>query len=84
MDWPCGTKEDGDTAAPDGKWRLPLNRELGRIELYDISTDWAEMTDLALEISREAERLTNDVLAWKTSLPSSPPASCFSNIRPKG
>lgn len=67
----------------DGKWMLLLNEELGKVELYDIGGDWAETADLAKAHPETVEKLTQQLHAWKKSLPTEPPASCFSSLRNK-
>jgi N-acetylgalactosamine-6-sulfatase len=58
-----------------------VNQELGRTELYDIEADWAETTDVAEEYPDVVKALTKKVVAWKASLPTEPPAHCFSKMR---
>jgi arylsulfatase A-like enzyme len=62
----------------DGKWKMMVNQELDRTELYDIEADWAETTDLAQANPDVVKALTKKALAWKSSLPTEPPAHCFS------
>ena len=65
----------------DGKWKMMVNQELNRTELYDIEADWAEMTNVAVDNPDVVKVLTKKVLAWKRSLPIEPPAHCFSRLR---
>ena len=65
----------------DGKWKMMLNQELNRIELYDIEADWAETTNVAGDNPNIVKALSKKALAWKKSLPTEPPAHCFSRIR---
>ncbi len=65
----------------DGKWKMMVNQELDRTELYDIEADWAETTDLAQANPDVVKALTKKALAWKSSLPTEPPAHCFSRLR---
>ena len=67
----------------DGKWKLMVNQKLKRTELYDIETDWAEKTNVAQVNPDIVKDLTKEVLAWKRSLPSEPPANCLSKMRKK-
>jgi len=83
-EWPGG--HSGKSLWPhlgirDGKWKLLTNRALGRTELYDIETDWAEKHDLADQRPDVVGALTEKVLAWKKTLPSSPPEHCLSKLR---
>jgi arylsulfatase A-like enzyme len=65
----------------DGKWKMLINQELNRTELYDIEADWAETTNVARENPDVVKMLTKKALAWKKSLPTEPPANCFSRLR---
>ena len=58
-----------------------LGLELERIELYDIEADWAETTNVAGANPDVVEVLTKKVVTWKRSLPTEPPAHCFSTLR---
>jgi arylsulfatase A-like enzyme len=64
-----------------GKWKLLVNEKLGYVELYNIEDDWAESTDLAKEFPEMVEKLKTELLTWTASLPTEPPASCFSRHR---
>lgn len=65
----------------DGKWKLLLNEKLGQAELYDIETDWAEASDVSAAHPDTVDQLTEQIHAWKATLPVSPPESCFSKLR---
>ncbi|GAB5559029.1 MAG: sulfatase-like hydrolase/transferase [Synoicihabitans sp.] len=65
----------------DGRWKLLLNEELARVELYDIEADWAEDNNLAERFPQVAKRLTALIHAWKQSLPVSPAAHTLSKSR---
>jgi len=65
----------------DGKWKMMVNQELNRAELYDIEADWAETTNVAGDNPEVVKALTKKALIWKKSLPIEPPAHCFSRIR---
>ena len=65
----------------DGKWKMLINQELNRTELYDIETDWAETTNVTVDNPDVVKTLTKKVLAWKRSLPTEPPFNCFSRLR---
>lgn len=66
-----------------GKWKLMLNQKLKRTELYDIEADWAEKNDLSKQFPDITKELTDKVLAWKETLPLSPPSHCLSKLRKK-
>jgi len=65
----------------DGKWKMMINQELNRSELYDIDADWAETTNVAGENPDVVKMLTRKMLAWKASLPAEPPVNCLSRLR---
>jgi N-acetylgalactosamine-6-sulfatase len=65
----------------DGRWKLMVNRELGKTELYDIEADWAEQDNLAQRHPAIVKKLTETVLAWKASCPTEPPEHCISKLR---
>jgi hypothetical protein len=58
-----------------------INQELGKAELYNIESDWAETTDLSAQYPEVVDQLTQQANAWKATLPSEAPASCFSASR---
>jgi len=65
----------------DDKSKMLVNEELNRTELYDIEADWAETTNVAADNPHVVNALTKKALAWKKSLPTKPPAHCFSRLR---
>ena len=65
----------------DGKWKLLLNEKLGKAELYDIVGDWAETTDLSKQHPEVVGTLTQQLHAWKKTIPAHPPESCLSRLR---
>ncbi|MCF7848448.1 MAG: sulfatase-like hydrolase/transferase [Kiritimatiellales bacterium] len=67
----------------EGKWKLLLNEKLGKAELYDIGTDWAETTNVANQHPETVEKLTQKLHQWKQTLPANPPANCMSKLRKK-
>ena len=67
----------------DGKWKLMVNQQLKQTELYDIESDWAEKNDLSKQFPDVTKELTDKVLAWKNTLPKSPPSHCLSKSRKK-
>jgi N-acetylgalactosamine-6-sulfatase len=60
---------------------MMVNQELNRTALYDIKADWGETTNVARANPDVVEALTKKALAWKRSLPTEPPANCFSRLR---
>ena len=65
----------------DGKWKMMINQELNRTELYNIESDWAETTNVSASNADVVEALMKKMLAWKKSLPMEPPSHCFSKLR---
>ena len=65
----------------DGKWKMLMNREFNRLELYNTDTDWAEQTDLSAQHPEKVKELEAKLDAWVLTLPADPPASCFSEER---
>jgi arylsulfatase A-like enzyme len=56
-------------AIRDGKWKLLVNADGNAAELYDLSTDRAESTNLAAKNTDVTARLTALVLDWKRTWP---------------
>lgn len=65
----------------DGRWKLLLNEDLNRVELYDIEADWAEENNLAQKLPQETERLIAMIHRWKASLPAAPAKHTLSQQR---
>jgi arylsulfatase A-like enzyme len=59
-------------AIRDGDWKLLLNPDRSRTELYDIPRDPMELRDLAARHPETAERLATRALAWASGLPPGP------------
>lgn len=64
-----------------GNWKLLRNNKLERVELYDISADWAEQTDLSAEHPEKVSELMDKIDAFIKTLPENPPDNCFSEER---
>ena len=61
----------------DGKWKMLVNKEMKKLELYDIESDWAEKKDVSKMNPEIVQKLSRKLDAWKKSLPKKPdPASC--------
>ena len=56
----------------DGKWKLLLNPDGSRTELYDIPADPGEMNNLAAANPAVTKRLREKALAWQKTLPPGP------------
>ena len=59
-------------AIREGKWKLLMNPDRSRIELYDIPNDPREMTNLAGGNPDIVKKLSKKVLAWQKTLPPGP------------
>ena len=56
----------------DGRWKLILNHNRQRLELYDLNADWAESQDVSAEYPDVVQHLSEKLASWKASLPPSP------------
>lgn len=56
----------------DGNWKLLMNPDGSRVELYDIPNDPSELNDLADRTPDVVKRLSERVLAWQKELPPGP------------
>ena len=56
----------------DGEWKLLLNPDRSRVELYAITRDPSETDNLAAQHPDVVERLARRVLAWQRELPPGP------------
>lgn len=59
-------------AIRDGNWKLLINEDRSRAELFDIPADPSELKDLADTQPAVVQRLADQVLAWKRTLPAGP------------
>ncbi len=51
-------------AIRDGEWKLLLNSDGSRVELYNIATDHNETTNVVAENEKVVKRLSKELLAW--------------------
>jgi arylsulfatase A-like enzyme len=58
-----------NVAVRDGKWKLLVNADGSRTELYDLAADPKETTNLAERQPDTAKRLRDSALAWRKALP---------------
>lgn len=65
-------------AVRDGDWKLLWSPEAERAELYNLVNDVQETQDLADEEPDRVARMKQMLVAWRSSLPTSPPADCIS------
>jgi len=56
-------------AIRDGQWKLLLNPDRSRVELYDIPADPSEQNNLAAQHADVVASLSEKVLAWQKTLP---------------
>ncbi len=66
-----------------GKWKMLVNKELNKLELYDLEKDWAEKNNVAADFPEVVEQLSVKLEDWKKSLPAKPLARCCSAARAK-
>ncbi|MFC1607157.1 sulfatase [Candidatus Latescibacterota bacterium] len=59
-------------AIRDGKWKLLMNPDRSRVELYDIPSDPTELTNLAGKHPDEVKRLSEPLMKWQATLPEGP------------
>ena len=65
----------------EGNWKLLTNTELDRTELYDISSDWTEQNNVSNDYPEKVTDLLHKINNFERTLPTSPPADCFSKER---
>jgi arylsulfatase A-like enzyme len=56
-------------AVREGKWKLLVNADGSGVELYDLAADAKEERNVAADHSDVAQRLTEQAMAWRQSLP---------------
>jgi N-acetylgalactosamine-6-sulfatase len=81
--WECyNGRARGDNwarlAVRDGNWKLLMDPEGERVELYDIPNDAGESNNLAAEQPERVAELRTRIRAWKATLPTEPPANAIS------
>jgi arylsulfatase A-like enzyme len=59
-------------AMRDGDWKLLMNPDRSRVELYDIPRDPYELTNLAAREPKVVEKLARRMLSWQAELPKGP------------
>jgi N-acetylgalactosamine-6-sulfatase len=59
-------------AIREGKWKLLINPDKSRTELYDIPKDPREMNNVAAEHTDIVKKLSQKVIDWQKTLPNSP------------
>ncbi len=56
----------------DGDWKLLMNPDRSRVELYRIPEDPMEMTNVAPANPGVVQRMSEKMLAWQKTLPEGP------------
>ena len=59
-------------AIRDGNWKLLMNTDRSRIELYDIVNDPTELDNVADQYKSLVNKLSRQLLKWQATLPSGP------------
>ena len=59
-------------AIRDGDWKLLMNPDRSRVELYDVPRDATELQNLAAREPQIVARLSQPLLQWHKSLPAGP------------
>lgn len=59
-------------AIRDGRWKLLMNPDRSRIELYDVPADPSELNNLAAQNPDVVDRLSRALSAWRKTLPAGP------------
>jgi len=59
-------------AIREGKWKLLMNPDRSRVELYDIPNDPTEVDNVAIQHPDVVKRLSEKVLEWQKELPPGP------------
>lgn len=61
-----------ELAIRDGNWKLLLNPDRSRVELYDVTTDLTQLNNVAEHHPEIVERLAAQLTAWAQTLPAGP------------
>jgi arylsulfatase A-like enzyme len=67
--YPAGRDRSPNVAVREGAWKLLINADGTKAELYDLAADPNETKDLAAEKNDMTKRLSEAALAWRRSLP---------------
>jgi arylsulfatase A-like enzyme len=59
-------------AIREGDWKLLLNPDRSRVELYDLPRDPTQLANTAKDHPEIVERLARKALAWQATLPKGP------------
>lgn len=61
-----------ELAIRDGQWKLLMNPDKSRVELYDLNQDLTQLNNVAEHHPDIVERLGSQVTAWAKTLPAGP------------
>jgi arylsulfatase A-like enzyme len=61
-----------ELAVRDGDWKLYLNPDGSRVELYDMKKDLTQLNNVSEHHPEIVERMRQSVLAWAKTLPDGP------------
>lgn len=61
-----------ELAIRDGDWKLYLNRDESRLELYDMKKDLMQLNNVAQQHPDVVDRLKQQILSWSKELPDGP------------
>lgn len=67
--YPGGKNRSPSLAIRDGNWKLLMNKDESKIELYDMLRDKNETTNKATENKAVVEKLSSKLLNWWNALP---------------
>jgi arylsulfatase A-like enzyme len=76
-----GKGQIGDYAILAGKWKLLTDNQSKKAELYDISADPLEQTDLSNQHPEQVQELVRKLEEWKLTLPSQVEPKLMSKFR---
>jgi len=65
----------------DGRWKLLVNKELEKLELYDLESDWGEKKNVSANHPEIVQKLSKKLDAWKKTLPKKPSGNSVSSMR---
>ena len=68
-------------AVVDDQWKLLTNRDHTYHELYDLSDDPYEKSDLADQKPEVVKELLGAIESWRAELPANPTGEVFSRLR---
>lgn len=63
------------------QWKLVCNNDLSHVELYNISLDFSESTNLAPQNMHTVDQLKKMIQDWQSTLPEKPTGNVFSKLR---